>query len=248
LVVKTIARPAAITLDKGVLDRKARWIKDMVEIQESPSVNQTHSEAKSNDAEIGGTTELLLSIARNATTDRITLGDLFDQLSDRAFGMILLILALPCCVPFIYGIPQIVALPMLFISGQIVAGRHQPWLPKKLLDRSFETSAFRDLAERSHKYIGWFERISKPRLVWLSKGVWERILGAFMVVFCSTILVPLPGTNTVPGFAVAVMSIGFMERDGLLILAGLAIGIAWTIILVASGAGLIALVAQLFGG
>ena len=63
------------------------------------------------------------------------LGDVVDRLDERAFGFLLLLLALPCCLPFVYGLPQIVALPMLALAGQMAAGKRHPWLPKKLHDR-----------------------------------------------------------------------------------------------------------------
>jgi hypothetical protein len=34
-------------------------------------------------------------------------------------------------------------------------------------------------------------------------------------------------TNTVPGFAVAIASFGLMQKDGLMVIAGLTIGTAW---------------------
>ena len=73
--------------------------------------------------------DVLVDLADTAETDRISIGTLIDTLEDRAFGLLLLIFALPCCLPFLYGVPQIVALPMLFIAGQVAIGRHRPWLP-----------------------------------------------------------------------------------------------------------------------
>lgn len=55
----------------------------------------------------------------------------------------------------------------------------------------------------------------------------EQVVGAFLVFFCCSILVPLPGTNTVPGFAVAIASFGLMQKDGLAVIAGLILGLAW---------------------
>jgi hypothetical protein len=49
-----------------------------------------------------------------------------------------LALALPCCLPFVYLIPQIVALPILVLTGQMASGRHVPWLPEKLNTRDFD--------------------------------------------------------------------------------------------------------------
>ena len=48
-------------------------------------------------------------------TDKVTLHWVLTQLHERAFGLFLLILALPCCIPFLYGIPQVVSLPLMFV-------------------------------------------------------------------------------------------------------------------------------------
>ena len=71
----------------------------------------------------------LHQLAEDAERDTVTLEWILAQLHERAFGLFLLVLALPCCIPFLYGIPQIVALPLMFVSAQILLGRTSPWLP-----------------------------------------------------------------------------------------------------------------------
>ena len=85
------------------------------------------------------------------------LGDLIDRLDERAFGLLLLLLALPCCLPFVYLLPQIVALPMLALAGQLAAGRKHPWLPGGLHERKFSVPAFQRVVARSEKYLGWID-------------------------------------------------------------------------------------------
>jgi hypothetical protein len=46
-----------------------------------------------------------------ASKATISLGALSDLMEERAFGLLLLVLALPCCLPFVYILPQLVALP-----------------------------------------------------------------------------------------------------------------------------------------
>lgn len=55
-----------------------------------------------------------------------------------------------------------------------------------------------------------------------------------MMIPAASILVPLPSTNTVPGIGVAITSIGLIERDGLMILLGLFIGLLWVAFLLIS--------------
>ena len=160
------------------------------------------------------------------------LGDLVTALDERAFGLLLLIFALPCCIPILYGIPQIVALPMLALTGQIAAGRHSPWLPDALANRRFDADTMAGVVRRAQRYVGWAERLARPRLTALTEGVGLRVVGALLLVPCASILVPLPSTNTAPGIGVAVASVGLIERDGLLVLGGLLFGLAWVAFLV----------------
>ncbi|MEO0991418.1 MAG: exopolysaccharide biosynthesis protein, partial [Pseudomonadota bacterium] len=53
---------------------------------------------------------------------------------------------------------------------------------------------------------------------------------------------PLPGTNTVPGFAVVIVSMGLLQRDGLLVILGMLLGTAWIASLIFAGATLVSLI------
>ncbi|MHA7871934.1 MAG: exopolysaccharide biosynthesis protein [Hyphococcus sp.] len=164
------------------------------------------------------------------------LGDLIDRLDERAFGLMLLLLALPCCLPFVYLLPQIVALPMLALAGQMAAGRHHPWLPEKLHEREFSVSAFQSVIARSEKYLGWVERFARPRLAPVTGRRGAQLVGLLLLVPTASILTPLPSTNTIPGIGVAIAALGLIERDGLLVILGLVIGFMWVALLVFLGA------------
>lgn len=192
------------------------------------------------------TSDILANLAHSITTERLTIGQLVDALQDRAFGILLLILALPCAVPFIYGIPQIVSVPLIFVSAQIVIGRHEPYFPENIRRRSFSADAFRNMVEKSTRYIKWLEIFSRPRMVWLTKGNTERFLGVFLVIFSASIAIPLPLTNTVPGIAVGIVALGLIERDGLMILAGTILGTGWVIFLITLAGGIWTLLQQAF--
>ena len=178
-------------------------------------------------------------IAERASEDGLTLGEFIESLGERAFGVILFSLALPVCIPFLYVIPQLVALPMMALAAQMAAGRPEPWLPEKFRQRRMDKASLTRMAEGGRKWFGWIERLAAPRLLFLSSGPAERVIGVFFVAFCASVLVPLPLTNTTPGIGVAVASLGLLTRDGLLILAGLLLGAAWIALLLIGGPALI---------
>ncbi|MAK61210.1 MAG: polysaccharide synthesis protein exod [Ponticaulis sp.] len=166
-------------------------------------------------------------LAENAPPEGLSLAQIFDALDERAFGAILFALALPCCIPFLYAVPQIVSLPMAAIAFQMVMGRHEPWLPEKFANRQIDKAGLDRIAKSGRKFFGWAEKIAMPRLTFLTSQVMERFIGIFLCMFCGSILIPLPLTNTTPGFAVALAAFGLMARDGLMVLFGLIIGISW---------------------
>ncbi len=190
---------------------------------------------------------LVEDIASDAQEDGVTLKALTENLGDRAFGAALFVLALPCCIPFLYIVPQIVALPMAALAFQMMIGRKKPWLPSKFAERRISKDGLEKTARGGRKFFGWAEAVAKPRLTFLNGPKADRLIGAILCIFCLSILTPLPSTNTVPGFAVALVSFGMMERDGLMSTGGLILGSAWVGGLIFVGIQAIALGLNLAG-
>lgn len=167
------------------------------------------------------------ALAEAAPDEGYSLRAIMEKLDDTAFGAGLFLLALPCCVPFLWGIPQIVSLPMMALAAQMAMGREKPWLPEKLAIRKINKKGLRQTANGGRKWLGWIEAIVQPRLQAITGKRSERLIGALLCVFCASILLPIPGTNTVPGFGVAIAAFGLMNKDGLLVILGLIVGSAW---------------------
>jgi hypothetical protein len=180
----------------------------------------------------GGLIAALEQIAADAGEAGLSLGEFSHRLGERVFGVLLFALAIPVCMPFLYGVPQIVALPMMAIAAQMALGRPEPWMPKRFAERQIDGTGLTRMATGARKWFGWVEGLARPRLSFLSGSMAERIVGAVFVLFCASILVPLPATNTTPGIAIAIASIGLITRDGLLVLGGLVLGVAWIALLI----------------
>jgi len=184
-----------------------------------------------NAAPASGMVSRLEDIAANAPAQGLTLGELTEKLGEQAFGVVLFVLAVPVCMPFLYGIPQIVALPMLAISAQMALGRDALWLPDRFASRRLSKADLVKTANGARKWFGWIEAFAAPRLAFLSGPIAHRSAGALFCLFCLSILVPLPLTNTTPGMALALAALGLINRDGLLVLGGIILGTVWIVIL-----------------
>ncbi|MBI1340077.1 exopolysaccharide biosynthesis protein [bacterium] len=171
----------------------------------------------------------LEAMAAEAPAEGLTLRAILDRLDERAFGAALFVLALPCCIPFLYGVPQIVSLPMMALATQMALGREEPWLPDRFARRVIQKQSLARTASWGRKWFGWMEIFARPRLVGMLSQRGEQAIGCLLVLFCMSILTPLPATNTVPGIAVAIVAFGLMARDGLLVIGGSIVGLAWIV-------------------
>lgn len=173
---------------------------------------------------------LLLAFAANFTAERVRVRDITESLGQRSFGFILLIFALPNSLPIlgIPGVSTITGLPMLFVAVQMALGHNRVYLPRWIADSSIATADFQRLV---NKVVPWFRRIEKlmrPRILFLSQGHAERWLGAFCVLLAFLLALPIPLGNLLPALGILFVALGLIERDGVCVLVGIAIGIsAW---------------------
>ena len=168
---------------------------------------------------------LVADLAAISGPEGLTLREIRDRLDERAFGLMILILAIPCLVPALYGVPQIVGIPILLLAGQMLVGRPEPWLPEAALKRTVSKAMLDRMADFAVKRMGWFERLSRPRLRLFAEGWAERAAAAFMILATATIVLPM--TNTVPSVALALMAVGLIQRDGLFVAGGAAVAVGW---------------------
>lgn len=164
-------------------------------------------------------------LADEAGEDGFRLEDLLDRMDERAFGLAILIMAIPCLVPGLYGPPQILGVPIILFAGQMLLGRQEPWLPSGLRARRVPKAWLVGMADFAEKRLRWLERLARPRLTPLATGLAEKFAALMMIVATLTIIIPF--TNTVPSIALALLALGLLQRDGLLVLGGSLIALAW---------------------
>lgn len=168
--------------------------------------------------------------------DAVTLGEMFDRLDERAYGLLLLLLALPCLAPGLPG-AQLFAAIMLILGLQLLAGRSEPWLPRAILNRSIPTRSISGLIRFARRRLAWIERVSRPRARMFSTGAGERFVA--LAVIIAALAVMLPVTNTAPSIAITLLAIGLIQRDGVLCLLGSVIAGLWVGVLALVGWGLL---------
>jgi hypothetical protein len=173
------------------------------------------------------TSEILLDFTRTFSGERVRLADLDRLLADRAFGFLLLIFALPNTLPLgIPGLSTLTGIPLALVTAQMVLGMRAPYLPRWLGERSLSRKDFRRLIEKTAPWLQRLERFMKPRWRVFRTPMAERAVGAFCLLLAVVLALPIPFGNVPPAIAVTLISLGLIEEDGLLVSAGLAVGLA----------------------
>lgn len=186
---------------------------------------------------------VLEGVVRHGTTDSLTLGEILTSLHERGFAFLMLIFVLPNCVPVPIppGMSSIFALPILFLSVQMIIGQEAPWLPEWLKQKSIKRSTLALMIERIAPRLRRLEKVLRPRLYRGDPRKTEKVYGFICLLFGLSIAVPLPMTNFLPGIGIMMMSLGMLSRDGLISILGFTIGsfgvtITFAILLLGKGA------------
>ena len=195
------------------------------------------------------TSHLLRDFVTSHPEQRISLGVLRDALGDRGFGVLLFIFALPNLVPVnIPLLSAVLGLPLVLLAAQLTYGRHKPWFPRWLTERSFPREGFANVVLRSLPYLEGAERLLRPRLTVLLSWTGERLIGLAILILALVLFLPIPFANWLPACAIAIIGLAIVEKDGLAVLVGLAVGVASLVVAAAVVIGLIKAFLLLFSG
>jgi hypothetical protein len=189
-------------------------------------------------------TSELLSELRDAFVgeDPITVREVLSKLDRRAFGLLLLLLALPNCIPNIPGISTIFGVMLLAPGLQMIFGAGTVWLPKQLANMEVKPDTVRRAIDVALPRLQSFETFVRPRLEFLTERPFTILSGVQVVILAGVLILPIPLGNWPPGMSVAALAIGLIQRDGVMTLISIGLFIVSLLILpLGIGAGLAAL-------
>lgn len=192
-------------------------------------MNSMHSDSSNETYEDEPVSDTLERVAKEyGQSSRITMDELIFSLRHRGFGLLMLVLVLPNCVPVPIppGGSTLLSIPLFFIALQMLWGKHSPWLPKWLRRQSFERKTVDKIVTVATPKLRWVEKFLKPRWSFTSTKTGEQIVGFIWLIFAISIAIPLPMTNFIPGIGTLVMALGLLGRDGVVVIIGAIIGFA----------------------
>jgi len=172
--------------------------------------------------------QVLIDLKKTLPAEKICTFDLLEALQERGFGFLLFIFALPAALPLPgLGVNLIIAAPLVFLTAQQAMGRHSIWIPEKVKYKSISRERFEAMLDAALPFITKIEILVRPRLGFMTQGVFGNLIGLAGLAMALSICIPLPLTNTVPAMGIALMALGVIMRDGLAVIAGALVGLLW---------------------
>lgn len=163
-----------------------------------------------------------LETERNPT---VTLRDLLAIAGERAFGFLFVVLALPSALPVPapgYSVPFGIVLFLLAV--QLIKGSKKPWVPQRFAKHEVPLSKVQAFLKAGLPWLKRIEAIARPRLLPVcTTPVGRIVIGCAIALMAISMMIVIPGTNTIPAIGIFVTGFGLLEDDGAISLSGLVI-------------------------
>ena len=157
---------------------------------------------------------VLQELHEAAPADQFTLGWLMGRLQRQSFGLIMLLLAIIAVAP---GISILGGLLLLIPALQMIAGRSEPGFPRWIADRPLPTKHLGAVVQHAVSALKYLEKVVRPRCP-TPPGLTKRVVGIVVLLLCARLLLmPSPLSNILPAVLIALISLGYLEEDGVLL-------------------------------
>jgi len=157
----------------------------------------------------------------------VSVREILDRVSVKSFGIFIVILSMPSALPVPapgYSIPF--GLALLGLGIQVVLRRDHPWFPERVLNREIHIKEGSKLVSGMVKFLSIFERFIKPRFTFVySNPFTYRLMGLIIMLCATSMLIPIPLTNTLPAIGIFLIGLGMLEEDGIFGVLGTIAGI-----------------------
>ena len=159
---------------------------------------------------------------RKGDGDRVSAGDILKALGPRAFGLAIIVIMAPVCLPMPPGVPTVVGVILSLFAVQMILGYKAPWLPRWLRDKTIGREKMLKSIDDLERRLKFVESIARPRLQFLTRGVFARLYGFVFLILGIVLILPIPFLGNIPpALAAGVLALALAQRDGLLAIFGL---------------------------
>ncbi|MBY0530215.1 MAG: exopolysaccharide biosynthesis protein [Rhabdochlamydiaceae bacterium] len=181
--------------------------------------------------------DCLIPLQKRAQHGSVTVGEMIFILRDQSGAILLLLLALPFCLPIqIPGLSVPFGLAIAFIGMR--QGLKKPlWLPKKLKEKSLAGPKLDKIITHTLRITFKLNRWIHPRFIsWFHSPSIQTINHLLVVVLGLLLALPLPipFTNLSAAWAIFLMQLAILEEDGIFLIASYVLFLATLLIFAAT--------------
>lgn len=155
--------------------------------------------------------------------EKVTLADVLTLAGERTFGFLFVLLALPSALPIPapgYSVPF--GIVMFLLAVQLIVGRKRPWMPQSWQARAFEIQQIQGMLKKGLPWLRRLESLSRPRMTYICTSLPGRVvIGSAIALMSISMMIPIPGTNTLPAMGIFVTGFGLLDDDGVISIGGL---------------------------
>lgn len=167
----------------------------------------------------------------HAAGEGIRLGEMLAELGRASFCFAALLLAVPFVQPFSLGpLTMIGGVTFMVIGWQMGRGKPGPSLPRAASGLLIHGKGWVGVLRFCQRILAFCRRFTRPRCENWVAGEWgERFVGWLILSGGFLLAVPvanLPFNNTLPALMIVFACVGWLERDGLMVIVSLAWGVA----------------------
>lgn len=176
-------------------------------------------------------------LKERSAVNALTLQDIVSLLGEKGHALLMSVFTIPFLQPIpTFGLSAPFGL-MISIIGFCMMLHISPWVPKQLQQLKINREILHASSEIAEKIFLKIEHLIKPRLFFMHRFIFHRITGVLIFINGFLMALPLiiPGTNSLPAWALLVLGLGEIEEDGLMTVIGYAISGVCFIFFIALG-------------
>lgn len=171
--------------------------------------------------------DILNQLASKPAEEKTSIRELLENFHENGFVFAMIFFALPVAVPLPYppGFTTVMGTPLIILAFQMLIGYDKIHLPERVNNYQINNSTLAMIAAKTVPILRTMEQYIKPRFSFTGSVHCEQLVG-FMALLCAiSVAIPLPLTNAIPALGIVVMSLGLLNRDGLIVLLGFIVSV-----------------------
>jgi hypothetical protein len=169
----------------------------------------------------GPSSRVLQEVIRQAPAEYVTVGWLTSTLHRHSFGIIMLSLGLLATTPLGSTVPGLI---LAVMAVQLIVGRAEPVFPHFIMTRRLPTKQLLRLGGPAIHVLKYLEKLVHPRWPRAFEAA-KRVVGVMVLLLILILLLtPVPLSNVAPAMVISLISLAYVEEDGLLLSVGFLAG------------------------